>query len=267
MRREQRKRSGLAEHGVRASRDRFSQGSRANGWALRRVAIRLTATLALAWPLVASAQEGGAQERVAALKESLQRSQSLLRQYQWIETTAIAVKGEEKSRTQKSCYYGVDGKVQKVDVAAPPPPPEGRRRPRGIRAAVIENKKEELTEYMKSAVALVHQYIPPDPAKLQAASAAGKVSIHMGAQGQPARLEFRDYLKPGDSLGIDLDLATNQMHGLAVATYLDSPQDAVVLDIDMATLPDGAGYAGQTVLDAKAKDLRVTVQNSGHRKQ
>lgn len=232
------------------------------------LALRIAATLALALPLVAAAQEADTQkERLAALKESVQRSQILLRQYQWIETTVIALKGEEKSRTQKSCYYGVDGKVQKVDVATAPPPPEGRRQPRGIRGAVIENKKEELTEYMKRAVALVHQYIPPDPAKLQAASAAGKVSLRMGAQGQPARLEFRDYLKSGDSLGIDIDLATNQMRGLAVATYLDSPQEPVVLDVDMATLPDGAGYAAQTVLDAEAKDLRVTVQNSGHRKQ
>ena len=255
MRPEQPARSGLAKASARAWSNQLP----------RRIALRLAAVLAVAWPMVASSQEGGGQERVAALKESLQRSQVLLRQYQWIETTAIAVKGEEKSRTQKSCYYGVDGKLQKVDGAAPPPP--GGRQPRGIRGAVAENKKEALTEYMKSAVALVHQYVPPDPAKLQAASAAGKMSIHMGAQGQPARLEFRDYLKPGDSLGVDLDLATNQMRGLAVSTYLDTEKDAVALKVDMATLPDGASYAGQTVLDAKAKELRVTVQNTGHRKQ
>lgn len=231
----------------------------------RRFALRLAAAVAVAWPLVVSGQEGGGQERVAALKESLQRSQLLLRQYEWIETTVVALKGEEKSRTQKSCYFGVDGKVQKVQVSAPPPPPSGRQ-PRGLRGAIVESKKEELTDYMKSAVGLVHQYVPPDPARLQSASAAGKMSVHLGAQGQPARLEFRDYLKPGDSLGVDVDLATNQVRGLAVATYLDSPQDPVALDVKMSALPDGAGFAAQTVLDAKAKEMRVTVQNSGHRK-
>ena len=54
--------------------------------------------------------------------------------------------------------------------------------------------------------------------------------------------------------------------GVAVSSYLDSREDAVALDVDMASLPDGAVYAAQSVLDAKAKSLRVTVQSSGHRK-
>ncbi len=43
-----------------------------------------------------------------------------LAQYQWIETTVISLKGEEKSRKQNQCYYGADGKVQKVPVAGQP---------------------------------------------------------------------------------------------------------------------------------------------------
>jgi hypothetical protein len=179
----------------------------------------LAVALALVCSMGAAAQDQGGQERLAALKQSLQQSQAMLRQYEWIETTVVALKGEEKSRTQKRCYYGVDGKVQKVDVTAPAPPPSGRQ-PRGVRGRIVENKKEELTDYMKEAVELVHQYVPPDAAKIQAASAAGKFSIHMGGTGKPARLEFRDYLKPGDSLGVDLDLATNELRGVAVATYL-----------------------------------------------
>jgi hypothetical protein len=50
-----------------------------------------------------------AQERVAALKQSMQESQTKLRQYEWTETTIISLKGEEKNRTQKRCYYGADG--------------------------------------------------------------------------------------------------------------------------------------------------------------
>ena len=49
------------------------------------------------------------QQRVAALKQNVARDQQSIRQYQWIETTVISLKGEEKSRKQKQCYYGADG--------------------------------------------------------------------------------------------------------------------------------------------------------------
>ena len=39
------------------------------------------------------------QERVAAIKQALQDSMAALRQYEWVETTVVSVKGEEKSRT------------------------------------------------------------------------------------------------------------------------------------------------------------------------
>ena len=52
------------------------------------------------------------------LKQWLQASQAQLRAYEWIETTVVAKGGEEKSRSQNRCYYGVDGKLQKVPVAS-----------------------------------------------------------------------------------------------------------------------------------------------------
>jgi hypothetical protein len=39
----------------------------------------------------------------------------------------------------------------------------------------------------------------------------------------------------------------------------------VSLNVQFGALPDGASYAGQTTLDAQAKNIRVVVQNSGHR--
>ena len=88
-------------------------------------------------------------ERIAALKLALQENAKLLRQYEWIETTIISLKGEEKSRKQMRCYYDSDGKIQKLPVGetAPPPPQEsGRRRGGRIKEAVVENKKDELQE-------------------------------------------------------------------------------------------------------------------------
>src|SRR6188768_3500246 len=71
-------------------------------------------------------------DRVTALKQSLQDSQLAIRKYEWVETTSISLKGEEKSRKQQRCYYGADGKLQKIAMgpAAPapaPPAPSGGR--------------------------------------------------------------------------------------------------------------------------------------------
>ena len=150
------------------------------------------------------------------LKATLAASQAVLRQYEWIETTVVSLKGDEKSRKQERCYYGADGGVQKVEINASPEP----QKKRGLRGKLVEKKKEELTDYMKQAVALVKSYVPPSPAKIQAAKDAGKVSIDVLEPGKRARLNFLDYEKPGDNLGVEVDLANNRPLGLKVSTYL-----------------------------------------------
>jgi hypothetical protein len=206
------------------------------------------------------------QERVAALKQSMQESQAKLRQYEWTETTIISLKGEEKARTQKRCSYGADGKVQKVPIGSPAPaqqPAAGGGRRGRVKAKVVENKKDDMKDYMERAAALVHQYVPPQPSDIQRAKDAGKVSANPAAAGL-VRLEFRDYLKPGDRLSIDVDAAANQLRGLTVASYLDKADDAVALAVQLGTLADGTGYTAQTTLDAAAKKIRVLIQNAGH---
>jgi hypothetical protein len=211
------------------------------------------------------------QDQVAALKQALAEGQAKIRQYEWVETTIISLKGEEKARTQKRCYYGADGKVQKVAMgAAPAPTPaqsgggRGRRGGGKLKAKVIENKKDEMKEYMQQAAALIHQYVPPDPVAIQAAKDAGRVKVEPQAGG-PVRIAISQYLLPGDSLHIDLDPAANRLLGLAVDSYLDKAEDAVTLEVQMGALPDGATYAAQTTLNATAKKITVVIQNSGHR--
>ena len=215
------------------------------------------------------AQQSGptTQERVAALKQSLQESQAKLRQYEWTETTIVSLKGEEKGRTQKRCFYGADGKLQKVPIADPkpaqPPQASGRRGGRA-KAKIVENKKDEMKEYMERATALVQRYVPPQPADIQRAKDAGKVTANPAGSGL-VRLEFPDYLKPGDRLSIDVDAAANQLRGLTVASYLDQAKDAVALAVQLGTLADGTSYTAQTTLEAAAKNIRVVIQNAGHR--
>jgi hypothetical protein len=222
---------------------------------------------ALAARVVETLQAGPTpQERVAAIKQSMQESQAKLRQYEWIETTIISLNGEEKGRTQKRCYYGADGKLQKVPIGTPAPaqqPPAGGGRRGRVKAKVVENKKDDMKDYMERAAALVQQYVPPQPADIQRAKDAGKVTANPAGPGL-VRLEFPDYLKPGDRLSIDVDAAANQLRGLTVASYLDQAEDAVALAVQLGALADGTTYTAQTTLDAAAKQIRVVIQNAGH---
>lgn len=78
-------------------------------------------------------------------------------------------------------------------------------------------------------------------------------------------LEFQDYLQPGDRLAIDIDAARNALAGLSVSTYLDKREDAVTLDVQFGSLTDGTSYTAKTTLDAKAKNIHVVIENSGHK--
>jgi hypothetical protein len=217
----------------------------------------------------AFAQGAGAPERIAALKQSLAQSQQQLRQYEWIETTVVSLKGEEKSRKQMRCYYGADGKLQKLPATTPPAAPAaapsgGGRRGGRLKQAVVENKKEELSDYMERAVALVHDYVPPNPDAIEKAKAAGNVALRP-QQGGQVNLELTNYIKPSDKMTIGMDAAANRLTAVNVASYLDEPKDAVVLAVQFAALGDGTSYTAQTTLDATAKNVHVVIQNSGHR--
>jgi hypothetical protein len=211
-----------------------------------------------------------AKDPVAALKQSLAQGQALIRKYEWVETTIISLKGEEKARKQNRVYYGADGKLQKTPIGEAAPPTQqasGGRGGRGrgkVKEQIVENKKEDLQEYMQKAVALVHQYLPPKPELIQAAKDAGRVTPQPQGDGR-VKLEIAQYLQPGDKLSIDVDAAASHLLGVAVETYLEKKDDPVTLAVQMATLPDGAFYAAQTTLDAKAKNIRVVIQNSGYR--
>jgi hypothetical protein len=214
---------------------------------------------------------GGQPDQVAALKQSIVEGTKKLAQYEWVETTVISLKGEEKSRKINRCYYGADGKVQKVPLDQPAAKPEaqgggrpGRRGGGKVKDQIVENKKDDMTDYMQRAAALIHSYVPPSPAQIQAVKDGGRLSATPQAGGK-VRLELKQYLKAGDALTIDLDPAANRLLAVGVNSYLDKPEDVVTLAVQMNTLADGAFYAAQTTLDAKAKNVQVVITNSGHK--
>jgi hypothetical protein len=208
-------------------------------------------------------------QMVAALKQNLAESQTRLRQYEWIETTSISLKGEEKSRKQQRVYYGADGKLTKTPLGEPPAESAqggggGRRGGGRLKEKVVENKKDDMKEYMEKAAALIQQYVPPNPAQVQKAKDAGNMQVRPPADGK-VRVEFHDYVQPKDQMAIDVDAKAALLSALSVATYLEKPEDTVTLDVRFATLADGTSYNAQTTLEAKAKNIRVVVENSGHR--
>ena len=202
------------------------------------------------------------QDKVAALKQSLGENQKRLRQYKWMETAVVSLKGEDKSTIQKLCFYGPDGKVQKQQITAP----AQQESPGGMKGKIAAKKKGEMTEYMKQAAGLVHQYVPPDPQRIQAVKAAGGLSVSPTGPGA-SRLEFRNYLKSGDTLSLNLDTASNSIQAINVNSYLESQKDdPITMSVTFARLGDGLSYPANIVLDAPAKKVQVKIHNSNYEK-
>jgi hypothetical protein len=224
-------------------------------------ALAAIGALALAVAIPAGAQAPTNQEAVAALKANLTMSRTLLKQYEWIEFTVLSLKGEEKSRTEYRCYWGADGKMQRVPIGATP----STDKKRGLRGKIAENKAKEIAEYMKSALELVKSYVPPDPDRIEALKSAGKVSFTPA--GSRMGIAFADYQKPGDNLGVTLDLAKNTLLDLTVDTWLKDAKDVVGMKATFGTLTDGATYAAEITLSAPSQELVVKMTNSGYKKQ
>ena len=221
------------------------------------------------------AAKAAMQAKVAELKQSLAANQKALQQYTWIETTEISMKGEVKKTERKECRYGTDGKVIKTDLGggAPQAPQSsqggGRRGGRSggaVKEKVVANKVEGLQEYMAAVASLVKQYVPPDPAKIQAAAQSGKAAVDNKSAPGITELTFTDYAVPGDRLAISLNAAAKQVSGVNVNSSLGKDKDPVTLAVRFASLPDGVSYPAETVLVAKAKQIQVKITNSGHRK-
>jgi len=216
--------------------------------------------LALTVTFPVFAQDSAVQEKMAAVKQSMAENSQKLHQYQWIETTQLTLKGDQKPPSQDSCQYGPDGSVQKTPIGPPPEQPSGGR----LKERLIEKKEAEMKEYMGEVKGLLHMYLPPDPQKMEQAKQAGNVSLNPVPGG--VNLIFINYAQPGDRMTLTFDTNAKKITSLNINTYMGETKDAVTLQVQMASLPDGTNYAQQTVLDATAKKLQVTTTNSNYQK-
>jgi hypothetical protein len=223
---------------------------------------RLLSTLAVALVAMVPAlpQNAELQEKLAAVKQIAAENKQKLHQYQWIETTQLTLKGNQKPPTQYSCQYGPDGQVQKTPIGPPPEQPSGGR----MKERIIEKKKAEMKDYMQDVKGVLAMYVPPDPQRMQQAYQAGNVALNPvpGA----VNLVFTNYAQPGDKMTLTFDATAKKITSLTVDTYMGEAKDKVTLQVQMASLPDGTNYAQQINLNASAKELTVTTTNSNYQK-
>src|SRR5262249_45587106 len=127
------------------------------------IRLMIFALLALLCTLPALPQNAELQQKLAATKQAAAENKQRLLQYQWIETSQLTLKGNQKPPTQNSCRYGPDGQVQKTPIGPPPQQPSGGR----IKQRIIKKKKEEMKDYMQDVKSVLAMYVPPDPQRMQ----------------------------------------------------------------------------------------------------
>lgn len=224
----------------------------------------LSAVVMLAFSINMFSQGNQNQELVNNVKERLAFSKKNLQNYQWIETTTVFYKGEQKSSKQYQCYYDVNGQLQKVETAGGTP---AKAPPRGIRGRIAENKTDDITAYMDQVQALIKTYLPPNPEKLQQIVGAGGLTVAVLVPNQQFKLTFPNYNLQGDQLSISINKASQMLTGVAVASYIKSPSDVVTFNLTYNSLPDGTQYASETNLVATAESIKVVIVNSGYTKK
>jgi len=220
----------------------------------------MIAVVAMIASLSAFAQDSAIEEKIAAVKQAMAMNAQRLHQYQWIETTQVTLKGDPKPPTQKLCHYGPDGQVQKTPIGTPPEEVSGGR----LKQRIAKKKKAELKDYMGDVKDLLALYLPPDPQKMEQAKQAGNLSLNpiSGAM----NFIFANYAQPGDRMTLTFATVAKKVVYVDIATYMGEEKDAVTLQVQMASLPDGTNFAEKTTLNATAKNLQVTTTNSNYQK-
>jgi 23S rRNA pseudoU1915 N3-methylase RlmH len=221
--------------------------------------------------LRAPAQNPEVQKGLAEIKQASAQNKQELATYTWQEQDTISLKGEVKKQESFQVQMGADGKPQKTPLnaappAAPPSQAESGRRGGRVKEHIVENKKEEYKEYAQKIAALAHSYTPPDPAKLQQAQQQGNIKVAPGSAENQVQLQITNYLKPNDSMTITFDKAAKAIQSVQIASYMDSPSDAVKIAVQFAKLPEGVNHIAAMTVEGVSKQLKVDVQNSGYKK-
>jgi hypothetical protein len=213
-----------------------------------------------------TAQNPEAQKGLADVKQAAAQNKQALAHYTWQEQDTVSIKGEVKKQEMFQVQLGPDGKPQKTPLGPQAPPPTDEGRKHGLKHHVVEKKTEEFKDYAQQVVALAHSYAALDPQKLQQSYQSGNLTI--GSAGAPGEIKMliKNYLKPNDSVTVVFSREQKGIQSLQIASYLDSPSDAVTISAQFSKLPDGTNHVSTMTINGVSKHLTVAVQNSNYQK-
>jgi hypothetical protein len=206
---------------------------------------------------VVRAQQPDMAGRVAALKANIAANQQALHKYQWLQTTKISVKGEVKQTQISSCAYQA-GQAKPVCTEMSSTPAE---KPSGgpLKRKIIEDKIAQMKAMMDSVKTLIAMDVPPEPARIEAARAAGNIAIAPDPASGAVRLVITNYAQKGDAYTLIVGDSSKMLRSATIATWLNDPTRAVTLRVTFDKLGDGTRYASSKILDVSADEIQVAV--------
>jgi hypothetical protein len=227
--------------------------------ASRATFVACTNAIILLGSVLAIAQNPQMEEKLMAIKQSMDTNKQKLAQYTWTETEAISIKGSVKD-TKTFQVMMVNGQQQKNlinDQKASSGGREGR-----VKEHVIEKKTEEYEQYGQQISALAKQYTTPDPDRLMQAKQQGNLSLQPGAG--TVSLVIKSFVKPNDQVTLTISEQTHAPVSVQVNSYLDDASDKVNISAQFAQLPDGTNHVATTTINGVSKELTVKEQNSNY---
>ena len=197
---------------------------------------------ALIWIGPLAAQQG---DRLAAM---MAENNKLLRQYTYKQRTEVMFKGEDRIVRINQVRFDPDGKRQLTLISE-----TGGESKLGSHIPAIAKKREEMKDYVMRLSALVEQYFPVDPSKIQALLPNAEIA----PAGNLMSIKLRNYLKKGDSISLLLDPATRKLSRVELSTVLD--KDSVSMSTDMTAAPNGPNYPSLTTIKSPSKNLEIRI--------
>jgi hypothetical protein len=154
-------------------------------------------------------------------------------------------------------------------VKTPLDPQDAAQAPQGgrLRQRIVAKKKEEYKDYADQMKELTQHYIPPDKDAIQDAYAKGNIAIIPGGSipGQ-IKLVIHNYYKSGDTVTLNFNKDQKRLNSISVASWMDSPQDAMNLTVAFDRLPDGTNHVSNVTVEGVSKQMTVKTSNSDYKK-
>ena len=114
--------------------------------------------------------------------------------------------------------------------------------------------------------ALIQQYLPPEKELLEQANQKGNITLSSAGAPSECQLVISNYLKPGDKMTLVIDREQKDLVSLTIATYMDSPSDAVNVSAQFERIPDGPRHVSSQTINGVSKQLTIAIQNSNYQR-